>query len=333
MLSWQYYGPEKINFENIKERNLNKDEVRLGLIYSSINGTDCKTYLRGHPKIIKTIPSDFGYEYLGRITESLNPKFKQGQIVVGANTAPCLECQECKKNLFELCDNLDFLNGAFAESLIIPARIANHNLYSVDPEDDLINLTMTQTLAVTLLGLERSSPKLGESIMVIGLGPIGQSFVKLFKKFYTQNKLIAISSSDFKLNLAYSNGADKVINYKQEKIQEKADLIIEASGQENAWLQALDLIKPGGRINFFGGLKKGTIIPVDSYKLHYEEISLVGSFHHRPTNIQAAIKLLAKSEIDLKDLLSHEIKLENLQQGLDLMIQGKALKVLIRHQA
>ncbi|MCE2928684.1 MAG: zinc-binding dehydrogenase [Candidatus Caenarcaniphilales bacterium] len=329
MLAWRYYSPENLKLEEIDRPSPNENEVLIKNLYAITGGTDTKTFLRGHPKIIKSIPSLFGYEYLGEVAESKNQKFKEGDIVVGANTAPCFICKFCKQNKFELCENLEFLMGSFAEYLVIPQNIADHNLHIIQSKNNLKNLVMTQTLAVCLLGFERSAIVNGQSLALIGSGPIAQCFVKLAKKFVPQSPITLIAANETRINLALKNGVNQIINYKKDKTNQKFDRVIEAAGTLESWQQALSIVESGGQVNFFGGLPKGTRIELDSYDLHYKEITITGSFHHNPDSILKAKNLLENNEINLCDLISHEMQLQELDHALDLMIKGEAMKVLL----
>ncbi len=312
-------------------------------------GTDTKTYLRGHPRIIKSTPSAFGYEFSGIVAESMLADFQTGDRVVAANTAPCYECFFCKKQEHELCENLEFLNGSFAEYVKIPANIAKHNLYKFPDSLDYKNAAALQTLAVSLHGFYKTEIKPGDSIIIYGLGAIGQCLIKLCKILVPDSTVIAIGRSRNKLTLAQANGADHVMNSLKFEIRGLrqnnpmcrelsaiglpygADRVIEAVGKPEAWTEALSLVRPGGTVNFFGGCPKGTIVELDTYQMHYAQTKLVGTFHHSPKYIQEALHLLASKQIDLSDLISHELPLSDLERALEMMLSGEAMKVLIKN--
>ena len=318
--------------------SLSEGEVLVDIACAATGGTDTKTYLRGHPKLIKTIPSSFGYEFAGTVRESKHNRFKSGDRVVAANTAPCYECFFCKKEEFELCENLDFLNGSFAEAIKIPSRIAEHNLYKVPDELDFKSAVLTQTLAVALQGFIKTEIKPGDLVAVYGLGAIGQCFIKLCKNYINDVQVIAIGRSPNKLDLAKANGADHLIqatsaNWQQELIDLSqgygADKVIEAVGKVEAWQDAMSLVRPGGTINFFGGLAQGSKVELDTYQIHYQELKIVASFHHQPKYIKEALDLIASGKIKMNDLISHEMAMSELEQALKLMLEGKAMKVLL----
>lgn len=333
-----FYGPENIKLEESNLPELAQGEVLVQVKAALTGGTDVKTYLRGHPRIIKKTPSSFGYEFSGIIKQSKSEKFKTGDRVVAANTAPCYECYFCKKKEYELCENLDFLNGSFAEEIIIPAQIVKHNTYKIPEGLSFEKAALVQTLAVALHGFEKSQIKDGDVVCIYGIGAIGQCFIKLCKILRKDIEIFAVGSSELKLELAKKNKAHYVVNYKKTNIEEYidertdygCDVVIEAVGKPEAWSKALRLVRPGGLVNFFGGCPKGTSVELDTFQAHYLELRTVGVFHHTPRHIQEALKLISQGKIDLSDLITETANLDQLEDALKKMISGEALKVLIK---
>lgn len=344
-----FHGPGDIRYEDCDLPDLAKGEILVKVEAALTGGTDVKTYLNGHPRIIKSIPSAFGYEFAGTI-EAIGGDvngFQKGMRVVAANTAPCYECYFCEREEFSLCENLDFLNGSFAEYIKIPAAIVKHNLYEIPQNLDFKSAACVQTLAVALHGFARSNCKSKDTIAIYGLGPIGQSFIKianackqgLLKDYFkssTDLKIIALGRSEHKRKLAKENGADIVIDCSRDFEAEfkqaspyGADIVIEAVGKAEAWQACQKLVRRGGLINFFGGCPKGSTVELDTFKLHYDEVKTIGVFHHSPKYIQMALEILSKELIKMDDLISHEMKLSELENALKLMLDAQATKVLI----
>ncbi len=354
MKAMLYHGPRYLRFEEYDLGPVAPGEVLVRIDIALTGGTDLKTYLRGHPKLITSIPSTFGYEYAGTITElgAGVEGFSIGDKVTSANTAPCYQCYFCKKQEYSLCRDLQFLNGSFSEYIKIPARIVKHNLCKIPDGVALQEAAATQTLAVALHGIERSQIRSGDIVAVLGLGAIGQSFIKLAKNYLQGVCVAALGRSPAKLDLAHQNGADYIIdishcgNDQGELDAEKLsrlweshlyevapygpDRVIEAVGKLDSWQAALRLVRPGGLVNMFGGCSPGTTINVDSYKLHYEELQILGVFHHSPTYIKSALDLISQGTISMSNLISHEFKLCELQAALELQLSGKAMKIAIK---
>jgi len=342
MRSYLYYGPQDIRLEEQSIPIPQEGEILVKNLYAVTGGTDLKTFLRGHPKIIKEIPSAFGYEFIAEVYDKhcSVKDFNIGDYVVPANTVPCFNCYFCNKKEYSLCENLDFLNGAFSEYVLLPARIVKHNLYKVSNLCKLKELTLTQTLAVALHGFKRSLIKDTDKVIVYGLGPIGQTFIKLIK-YFTKATVYAYARSEWKLNLAKENGADELINInnlsKNEIIDLSssllkygADVVIEAVGKTDAWEICLDLVRKGGLINYFGGCPKGTSISVDTFRLHYDEVKLMGVFHHSPEYMKEAFELISSNTISMRNLISETFLLDDLKKALELHEEGKVLKTLIK---
>ena len=334
MLSYQYHGPKDIRLEEVCLPALADGEVLVNIRAALTGGTDVKTYLRGHPKLIKTIPSSFGYEFSGDVIVSNSDKFRAGMRVVAANTSPCYKCFFCEKQEFELCEHLEYLNGSFAEQIIVPAHIVKHNLYEFSRDLDYKYAAMTQTLAVALHGLVKSQIKAGDNVVVLGLGAIGQCFIKLCKSYLQDITVFALGRSQLKLDLAKANQADYVIEFSdlsqlKQLLPYGADVVIEAIGKPETWQQALGLVRPGGLVNFFGGCELGSKIELDTYQAHYQELRTVGVFHHTPYYIKEALSFIANGIIDVSNLITATAPLNQLQAVLESMLQGENLKVCI----
>jgi L-iditol 2-dehydrogenase len=450
MKAFMYFGPEDIRLVDCPSPQISSTEVLIKITHALTCGTDYKTYLRGHPKLIKEIPSSFGYEFTGEIVELgsevnrirntsdsnkicknsnkssddesqvstskvkvklasdddkkflanssyagnktnnradlNNVTLTVGDKVVCANTTPCYKCFYCKKGEFSLCENLEFLNGSYAEYIKIPANIVKHNLYKVHDNINPQAAAMAQSLAVVLHGFERSKIKDDDVVCVLGLGAIGQLFIKVIKKL-TRAKVIALGRSASKLKQALSNGADLCLNTKgieTEQLQSElnnlcailrddtkkqftqtdlsteinsiimnqdtensfmdrlakqvseqecnylADKVIEAVGKPETWQQALDLVRPGGLVNFFGGCKPGTKINLDTYQAHYQELKTVGVFHHTPKHMKWAVDLINARAFEVSDLISGTYALSELEDALKAGARGEIMKALIK---
>lgn len=354
-----FHGPKDIRYEEVEIPTISDDEILVKVSASLTGGTDVKIYLHGHPRIIKSIPSSFGYEFAGEIVEigknikelehyqitaSGSPKI--GDPVISANTVPCYKCFYCQKKEYTLCENLDFLNGSFAEYIKIPASIVKNNFYKIPEGLSLAEAAMTQTLAVVLHGWLRSNITDGQTVGVIGLGPIGLSFIKVAKSnlFAKDIKVIAFGRSEMKRKLALECGADHVIDISKAPIGSKefadeyqkisshgADTLIEATGKVEVWQDCFKLVRRGGLINFFGGCPKGSKVEFDTYPLHYDEIRTIGVFHHSPEYMRQALSLLADKKIDLSNLVSKTMPLADLEEALKQTMSGEAIKVLAQN--
>jgi L-iditol 2-dehydrogenase len=335
-----FYAPGDIRFEEIDRPQAGPGEVVVQIKAALTCGTDLKTYKRGHPLIINKVPAVFGHELAGVITE-LGPGvkgFSPGQRVVAANSAPCNHCFNCQRGHLSLCENIEFLNGAYAEFITIPARIVEQNLLPIPAGVTFRQAALTEPLACTIHGIERSAIKLGDIVCIIGQGPIGLMLTRLAK--LKGATVIVMDRSSFRLEKAGQLGADELmdittISDPMEAVKSLTpggrgvDVAIEAVGLPETWEQAIAMTRPGGLVNLFGGCKSGTQIKLDTRRLHYDELRIIGVFHHTPRYIRAALSLIANRQIDAEALITHEMPLERLEEALQLVASGEALKVAI----
>ena len=338
----RFYAPNDIRYEQTEIKPPKPDEVRVKIMAALTCGTDLKTYRRGHPVLIKKVPSGFGHEFSG-IIESVGKNvedFKTGDRVVAANSAPCGECFFCRRGEYNLCENLEFLNGAYAEYINIPARIVKKNLIKISDKLSFEEAAFSEPLANVVHGIAKTDIKAGQTVGIVGIGTIGLMFVRLAK--LKGAKVIAAGRNPMKLRLAQEfGGADEVINLTKYKNPEKIfidfsedkkglDVAIECVGLPEIWERMFSLVRKGGTINLFGGCKGGTSINIDTRRLHYDELKVIGVFHHTPEYFREAYRLIESGEVDVKQLLTHTMPLSQTQKALEMVSAGEAIKVFLK---
>ncbi len=179
----RFYAPENIKYEETDIKDPKNGEVRVKIEAALTCGTDLKTYRRGHPVLIKKTPSGFGHEFAG-VVEAVGKNvtnFAVGDRVVAANSAPCGECYFCKRGLYNLCENLEFLNGAYAEYINVPERIVKKNMIRIDDDLSFEKAAFCEPLANVVHGIANMDIQKGQTVAVVGIGTIGLMFVRLAK--------------------------------------------------------------------------------------------------------------------------------------------------------
>jgi L-iditol 2-dehydrogenase len=286
-----FYGPGDLRLEEVAEPEPGPGDVLVQIEVALTDGTDAKTFRRGHPLLLSEVPSPFGHEFCGVDVET-------GRRVVAANSAPCGICASCRRGQEELCENLQpLLNGAYAELLLVPERIAARNLVPVPDGLDSKVAAMVEPLACCLHGIERAEIEAGQTVAVLGLGPIGLMLCAAAKD--AGANVIAVGGRSERRALAAEFGA-------RPGDGKRADVVIEAVGSEEAWHDALELVRPGGTVLFFGGRE----LAVDTFRLHYEELTLRGAFHHTPAMVRAALAFLASGAHPWERLVTHQVGLD-----------------------
>lgn len=342
MKAIQFYEPLNIKYEEVDINDPREGEVQIKIMAALTCGTDVKTYRRGHPVLIKKIPSGFGHEFSGIITKIGKNVvgFNVGDRVVAANSAPCGECFFCKRGEHNLCEKLEFLNGAYAEYINVPKAIVKRNLLHLSDDLTFERAAFCEPLANVVHGVEKTGIKAGQTVGVTGLGPIGLMFVKLAK--LKGARVIAAGRNPLKLKMAKEfGGADEVIDLTKYKNPEKIfidfsegkkglDVAVECVGLPEIWERMFTFVRKGGTVHLFGGCKSGTSISIDTRRLHYDEIKVLSIFHHTPLYFREALRLIYEENLPVEKLITETLPLERTEEGLIKHMNGEALKVLIK---
>jgi L-iditol 2-dehydrogenase len=340
MKAFLFYAPGDIRYGDTARPQAGPGEVLVEIRAALTCGTDLKTYRRGHPVLIKETPSVFGHEWAGIVAElgAGVEGFEVGQRVVAPNSAPCGRCYYCQRERPSLCEDLQLLNGAYAEYISVPTRIVQKNLLPIPENVTFKQAPVIEPLACAIHGLERCNVQLGDTVCIIGHGPIGLMLTRLAK--LKGARVIVVGRNPFKLEVARQFGADEVVDITAVTDPVDAvrsltpegrgvDVAIEAVGLPETWEQAVDVTRPGGLVNLFGGCKSGTRFSVDTRRPHYDELAIIGVFHHTPRHVRTALSLVASGQIDADALIPHEMPLQRLEEAFQLMISGETLKVAI----
>ena len=280
----RFHGPGDLRLEEVPRPEPGPGDVLVQIEVALTDGTDLKAFRRGHPVLLAQLPSPFGHEFCGVDVAT-------GKRVVAANSATGDKRDE----------PLELLNGAYAEYVLVPERIASVNLLAVPAGLAAEVAAMVEPLACCLRGVERAEVEQGDRVAIIGAGPIGLMLCAC---------------------VADAGGTAEVVGGRAERRElvptfggvtgdgEGADVVIEAAGTGEAWQRALELVRPGGTVLYFGGRESGAELRVNAYRLHYEELTLRGAFHHAPRHVRAALAFLASGAYPWERLVTHRVGLE-----------------------
>ena len=314
------YGREDLRLETLPRPRAAAGElvVRVGAALTC--GTDLKVFRRGYHARMLTPPVPFGHEVAGIVEQAgAGSGFKPGERVVALNSAPCGSCFFCRAGQANLCDDLLFNNGAYAEYLRVPARIAAKNTLRVPDYLPFEHAALAEPLACVMLGLEEANARPGDTMAVIGAGPIGLLFVHAAA--LSGVRVIAVAKHREQAEAARALGAAEVLLLgpggespvaEVRALTEDArgvDVAIEAVASPTTWGWAVDMARKGGTVNFFGGPPAGTQVALDTNQLHYSGLLLRASFHHTPHTVRRAFALLAGGRFQAERFLTGRVGL------------------------
>ena len=334
-----FHGPGDLRHEELPIPVPARGEIVLRIDAALTCGTDVKTLRRGHPVMIPRVPTVFGHEFAGTVSavgEGVRA-FREGDRVVAANSAPCRRCLSCRAGRPNLCEDLLFVNGAYGQFIALPPRLVAENVVPLSPALSAARAAFVEPLACALLGVERARVEAGQTVVVFGHGPLGCLLAMTARA--RQARVIVVGKTGWRFERVRALGIaecvdahhhrDVVVAVRELTAGRGADVTIDATGRPEVWRQAIEAVGRGGTVVFFGGCPPGTTVPLDTRRAHYEELTLLGAFHHTPELVRRALDLLESGTLVPDGLVTHRMGLDGVDQALELMATGQALKVLI----
>jgi L-iditol 2-dehydrogenase len=335
------HGREDIRIEHVPVPEARPGELIVRVDAALTCGTDLKVFRRGYHARMIVPPALFGHELAGTVVEAGDgvTDFAPGDRVVALNSAPCGQCYFCERGQENLCDDLLFNNGAYAEFIRIPARIVAKNTLLIPDHVPLEHAALTEPLACAVHGFEDSRPHPGDTVAVIGGGPLG--LMILHVAALAGCEVIAIVKHDGQVEAARQLGAAHVVQTANMRraIQETraltprrqgVDIAIEAVGIPETWQEALELVRKGGTVNFFGGCALGTHVMLDTNRIHYSDITMRATFHHTPAICRKALDLIASGRFQSSAFITGHAHLYELNRVFEkLMNRSSEIKTAI----
>jgi L-iditol 2-dehydrogenase len=344
MLAAVFHSPKVITLE---ERQLSKTEngILIRVNACAVCGYDARVFRNGHQKV--RTPVILGHELCGETLETIrvnNGKvIESGTRVVVCPIISCLNCKYCKSEQYNLCTNLreigSTVDGGFAQYISIPEEIPQIGGIVPVPSD-LSNeeAALVEPLACCINGFNQMGRINCENqVAIIGDGPIGLLHLQLSKLYGA--KTIIIGKNAERIRKAKSIGADQVI-FAHDLKQTKDNIlgytnglgvnaVIIATSNPDALNLAMAIASKNSKINIFAGMPKETHISIDPNWLHYNQISLIGSFSSTPDMLQEAVRLAANKQIDLGKIISHRFSLDHIEEAIEVTEQYYGLRAVI----
>lgn len=339
-----YHAPHDLRLEQIPRPEVTPNSALLRVGSSSICGTDLRIYHGAHrmyPAGTVRIP---GHEVAGEIVEvgSRVKGLLPGQHVFVAPNMGCGHCRQCVSGRNNLCADFTAfginMDGSFAEYMLVPpAAIRQGNLIPISTDLDPAAAALIEPFACVLRGQDAVNVQVGDSVLVIGAGPIGIMHV-LLARLRGAGKVILSELLPERLEQARRFDPDRLVNPAEENlwgaIAEETqgrgvDVIQIAAPAHRAQEEALDLAAIGGRINFFGGLPKDRPnIAFNSNTVHYKELLVTGTTACSTSDCRRAAEIVLSGRVDLSGLVSARFSLEEVDAAFALAEARGVLKVV-----
>ncbi len=331
-------GPKALELREVPLPRPGPGALLLRVDAATTCGTDLKVWRWGGHATMLAPPCPFGHEVAGTVA-AVGPgvgPWSEGDRVMVANSASCGACAACRSGRENLCRELVYLNGAYSEYLLVPQRFVDRSTYRLPAGLDPVTAALAEPLACVLHGVS-ACPDDAPDVIVLGGGPIGLMFVgelaRQGRRVVLADPVAARREAGLGLGaaaaVAVEGGPGDAARLRAELDPQGSNLVVEATGDPVAWETALASLAPGGTVVLFGGCPPGTSVGLDTGRLHYDEVTIKGVYHHRPETVAAAIGRLASGSPPFRNLVQAEYRLDQVEVALRRMAAREILKAAI----
>lgn len=344
MLAALLYGKNDLRLEEVEKPRINENEILLKVKSAAICGTDVRMLRNGYKGISPDSPRILGHELSGIIEEvGVNVKeYKEGMRVAVAPNIGCGICNACVRGEGHLCKDYKALginmDGGFAEYVVLPeASIRFGNIIELEDSVSFDEAAINEALSCVYNGFERCNIRPGDTVLIIGAGPIGMMHAML-AKMAGASKIFMNDLSEERMHVCKKIDSS-FITVKSENLKERifeetkgegVDVCITACPAPQAQVTALEVIATNGRINFFGGL------PADKQKvllntniIHYKQLIVTGSTRASISQFRKTLEFISSGILDVSKLITSRFSLREIHKGFELASQASGLKNII----
>ena len=338
MLVAVYYNNKDIRIENIPKPEIGPEEILLKVMASGICGTDVLEWYR-----LPKAPRVLGHEATG-IIEKVGKKvtkYRIGERVFVSHHVPCNQCCYCMKDSHTACETLhttNYIPGGFSQFIRVPKINVETGIYKLTPNMSFEEGTFIEPLACVIRGQRLADINKCDNVLIIGSGMAGILHIQLSKIKGVQN-VFAVDINPDRLELAKTFGADYLIDAKKNLVNQLkninegkgVDKVIVCTGAETAALTALDCVDRGGTILFFAVPDPSIKIPIPITDFWRNETTIKTSYGASPTDLEEALKILSKKQINVSEMITHTLDIREAAKGFKLVAEaGKSLKVILK---
>jgi threonine dehydrogenase-like Zn-dependent dehydrogenase len=340
-----FHKPYKIEVEDAQIPKIEKNEMLLKVKAAAVCGTDLRIYKNGHFMIPPNTKRVLGHELSGEIVEvgSEVRGFSEGMPVVVVPNIGCGECAMCAKGYNQLCPNYEAfgisLDGGFQEYMRVPKEaLAQGNIIRIPDGLSFVDAALAEPLSCVYSSYKMLQTKPGDSVLIIGAGPIGACHV-MISRLAGATKVIVADISASRLSQVEKFGADVLIDSANENLLERVmeetnglgmDVVITANSVPELQTLSLELTASRGRVCFFGGIPGGKeIVPLNTNLIHYKEITVVATTGSSITDFREALGIAASGRIPLNEIVTGKFSIEEIKDAFDYASSGLEMKAIV----
>ncbi len=336
-------SPGEYYLREVEKPSCPDEGLLVKVAYCGLCGSDLRTLRSGHRHV--KLPAVIGHEVSGHVVET--GKLYRGPYAVGdtlaiAPNVYCGECEFCRMGRLEFCENIRELAqhwaGGFAEYMAIPAEALRLGTIQRIPEGmPLQYAAIGEPPSSCINAQEKLDVRMGDTVLIIGTGPIGSIHICVAKARGAK-KIIVADVLQSRLDICSAFGPDHLVNASEVDLIEEvrrltggkgADVVITANPVASTQIQAIQVAKKGGRIAFFGGLPHGgSDVTIDTNLIHYKALTVIGTTGFAPRHHILSLDLIAAGKIPGEKLVTHVLPIEEFHKGVQLAVEGKAMKVV-----
>lgn len=326
MKAVRLHAAHDARFEDVPMPRCGPEELLVQVSACGVCGSDYRTFRSGASGHGLALPRIMGHESSGTVVESgsaLAGAFPPGTPVAVGAVGPCGVCRNCRMGVHNMCDERQVLgyqhDGAMAEYLRVPGRLVAHGqvIPLEDPGSRLPLFALAEPLSCAINGQEISRVGLGDTVVVVGAGPLGLIHLEVARRRGAARVLV-IELTQSRRTKSLQLGADAAVadmsearNVVDQWTQGRgADVAIIAAPSPAGVAQAIGLLSRRGRLNIFGGMPRGqeeVLLPAN--EVHYKELTIQGTSDSGPQHLMQAVDLIAKGVVHAHEILSHRIRL------------------------
>ncbi len=344
MRAARLYGKEDLRVEEVPVPEIGPGDILLRVKASAVCGTDVRMYRNGARGASPENPLILGHEISG-IVEAVGPGvsgYSKGMPVAVAPNMGCGVCDQCVSGNTQMCPTFRAFGinipGGFAPYVRIPREaVLQGNLAPIPEGADFVSAALVEPLACVYNAFQRVAIVPGDTVLVIGAGPIGLMHAKIAlmagagKVFMNdlsaerlslcrkvEPSIVALESAGLKERLSALTGGKGV------------SVCITAAPSAEAQILALEVVGVNGRVMFFGGLPEGkSKVALDTNLVHYKQITISGTTRQSLIQYRQTLALVAAGRVVVKDLVTMSSPVDDIKASIEQVMQGKGLKNVI----